>query len=403
MAYPIASMADGGVKYSDGSVQYNTSNPPVSSVKNVSGGGQEVSYAGGGGRSQNAPTQGDVLGASTSNVSSGGGGSSSQNNNPNAGGGNPYDNLANKVKDSGPSQAEIDSAFNPIFDVLNKAEYNLRGQKPGLISEAQQQAEASRQLLSNQRQTANDQLGTQTRDTNQARQSAVARQRQILQELSQANQGRFGGATSAGRAASELQGREFQRGVAGIDQNAQNAIQQIALQKNQVERDYQQGLKQLEVNRQKAVNDINRKFQDRLLEIDKQRGETESAKASARLNAVQELRNAVFQINTQKAQFEADLQLQAQQNHQYLDDTASQIQNYLATSQSSVDQLSNYSPNAIPAVQSSNQQDTSQYIGQISKDKKDKLAQLNPGAQIVSALPDNTKVTSFSLANTAGL
>lgn len=279
---------------------------------------------------------------------------------------NEYDLLLKQLEASrGPTQEEINNAYNPVFGALGQAESTLRGQLPGLISEAEAQAQASRQLLGNQRSGSLEQLGSQATQTEQQRRTGEAQQRQILQELQQANQARFGGASSAGLAASELQGREFQRGVSGINQNAQNAIQQINLQRNNVEREYNQGLQQLEVNRQQAVNDINRRFQDRLLEINSKRAETEAAKSQQRLAAAQELRNAIFQINVQKAQFEQDLRAQAQQNTSYLDNAAQQYLSFANQGQGALDQFGSYSPSAIPTVSGQGTSSQTPLIGSI--------------------------------------
>ena len=267
-----------------------------------------------------------------------------------------------------PNNAEIDASFNPIFDVFNQAESNLREQQPGLIGEAEAQAQASRGLLQGQRTTADAQLGTQTQETQQRQQQGTAQQRQILQELGQANQARFGGASSAGQAASEIQGREFQRGVAGINQGAQQAFQQINLKKQEVERDYTQGLQQLEVNRQQAVNGINRTFQDRLLEIESQRAQTKQAKSQARMSAVADLRNAAFQINIQKAQFEHDLRLQAQQNTSFLDNAAQQFLGSQQDGQQASNQFANFQPQGISSVQGGQSAGPQQLTGSINDD-----------------------------------
>lgn len=277
----------------------------------------------------------------------------------------------------GPSQAEIDAQFNPIFDVYNQAESNLRGQQPGLISEAEAQAKASQGLLTNQRTSANELLGQQEQATNTQQQRQSAQQRQTLQELQQANQQRFGGASSAGLGASELQGREFQRSQFGIQENAQQALQAIGQQKLQVDREYQQGLQQLEVNKQQAVNEINRKFQDRLLEINARRGETEAAKAQARLSAVQELRNQAFQINVAKAQFEQDLKMQAQSNMQYLDQSANQFTGVGQSGKQAYNQFAQTTPTGISGVQSGSQGTTNQSLtGSISKRPEDYVGQI---------------------------
>lgn len=301
------------------------------------------------------------------NTSGGGSGSVDTSNRiPNVNGYyNEFGNWVELKPAGGPSQAEIDSAFNPILDVYNQAESNLRGQQPGLIQEAEAQAEVSRGLLGNQRTSANELLGQQEQATQTQQQRQSAQQRQTLQELQAANQQRFGGASSAGLAASELQGREFQRSQFGIQENAQQALQAIGQQKQQVEREYQQGLQQLEVNRQQAVNEINRRFQDKLLEINARRGETEAAKAQARLEAVQELRNQAFQINVAKAQFEQDLRLQAQANSSYLDQAANQFLSAGQAGTGAYNQFASTTPSGMSTVQGSRQQTPGALTGMI--------------------------------------
>ena len=272
---------------------------------------------------------------------------------------------------------DFGAQFQPIFDVLGKAEANLRAQQPGLIQEAEAQAQASRGLLTGERESAEALLGQQRTQTESQRARQVATQRQLLQELQQANQARFGGASSAGLAASELQGREFQRSRFGIQEGAQQALQSIGNRLQDVNRTFQQGLQQLEVNKQQAVNGINRKFQDRLLEIDARRGETESAKAQARIGALQELRNRAFQINVAKAQFEQDLRAQAQQNTQSLSGMASQLTGFGQEGQAATDQFGATTPTGISSVQGGPIQGSSatdprfanfQPTGQISRD-----------------------------------
>jgi len=288
---------------------------------------------------------------------------------------NPYDNIS---APQGPSQGEIDSQFNPIFDVYNQAENNLRGQLPGLIGEAEAQAQASRGLLDNQRTGANELLSGQQQQTFQSQQAQSGQQRQTLQELQSANQQRFGGSSSAGQAAGELQGREFQRNTFQIGQQAQQALQQINQQRQVVEREFQQGVQQLEVNRQQAVNQVQRTFQDRLLEINGRRGETESAKAQARMGALQELRNAAYQIDVSRAQFQSQLQMQAQQNSASLDNQAQQFLSATNQGQQGVDTFAASPQSSIPSVSNQGQGSQQQLTGQISR--REDLYETIPGS-----------------------
>lgn len=259
-------------------------------------------------------------------------------------------------KEAEKKKKEIDEAYGSVFDIYNQAEGNLRGQYPGLIAEADAQAKASRGLLSNEKLSANTLLNNQAQSAQYAQQNQTAEQRRILQELSQANQQRFGGASGAGQAASEIQGREFQRNVYGIGQQAQQAMQQVEQKRQEVDRTYQQGLQQLEVNVQKAKNELQRGFQDKLLEINAGRANTATEKAKMRMEALQALRNEAYQIDMAKFQFATQLQMQREQNQAELQRVSTQYGS-LDTA-NSIDPGSYSSPSPIPSVQTGNTVDT---------------------------------------------
>lgn len=286
---------------------------------------------------------------------------------------NPFD-----VQNPAVSPDEVSSMYNQTFDVLNQAESNLRGQLPGLISEAEQQANLARQQLSQGREAQANLLGQQKQRVSQTGQRQTADQRRLFQELTQANQQRFGGASSAGQAASELQGREFQRSVSGIQQNVQQGLQEIGNQLAQVENEYQMGLQQIQVNTQQAINDINRRFQDKLLEINQQRAATEEAKQQARLSALQEYRNQAYQINVAKAQFEADLQRQAQANASYLTQAQQQLMQYGQQGMQAGDQMAGTTPTAIPAVEESRQAGNAQSLTGLMRPEDEFLGRMDP-------------------------
>ncbi len=287
----------------------------------------------------------------------------------------PIDNspeaLARKQADEAAKAAEyqkyVDEQFSPIFGIYDQAESNLNQQYPGLISEAEAQAKASRGLLDNSKLSAQDLLSTQKQSAIQGGQNQTADQRRTLQELTQANRQRFGGSSSAGQAASEIQGREFQRNTFQIGQQTQNALQQVEQKRLEVDRTYQSSLQQLEVNTQKAKNDLQRSFQDKLLEINSGRANTASQKAAARMEALQQLRNEAYQIDMAKMQFAQQLQMQREAN-------AAQLA--AATKQFTSGVNTNYTTGAPvktdpqPTV-TTNQNDISQAVGQIAPQRQE--------------------------------
>ncbi len=261
----------------------------------------------------------------------------------------------------------VDEQFSPIFGIYDQAESNLNQQYPGLISEAEAQAKASRGLLDNSKLSAQDLLSTQKQSAIQGGQNQTADQRRTLQELTQANRQRFGGSSSAGQAASEIQGREFQRNTFQIGQQTQNALQQVEQKRLEVDRTYQSSLQQLEVNTQKAKNDLQRSFQDKLLEINSGRANTASQKAAARMEALQQLRNEAYQIDMAKMQFAQQLQMQREANAAQLEAATKQFTSGVNTN--------TYTPTqSAPEAQSTvttNQNDISQAVGQITPQRQE--------------------------------
>lgn len=278
-------------------------------------------------------------------------------------------NNRNSEAEQASRQKQVDEQFNPIFDIYNQAENNLKGQYPGLISEAEAQARASRGLLDNSKLSAQDMLNNQQQSTIQGRDNQTADQRRTYQELQMANRQRFGGASSAGVAANELQGREFQRNTFQIGQQAQQALQQVEQKRLEVDRTYQQSLQQLEVNTQKAKGDLQRSFQDKLLEINSGRANTASQKAAARMEALQQLRNEAYQIDMAKMQFAQQLQMQREANAAELDSVTKQWSGAGATSFNETPTIST-PESAIPSV-NPQQGGISQAVGQINSGLKD--------------------------------
>lgn len=210
----------------------------------------------------------------------------------------------------GPSMEEINAVFNPQFDFLNQAESALRADQPSVIEEAQKQYEASLGQLDVGKERSEREIDTQATQASQRKESAMDAAARLYNELVMGGRQRFGGASSAGRAYGELSAREFQRQQGDIRTNYETASQQIAASRVKVEEDYNTSRTQLELQKNSAMNQIRRDFQNKLMDIQRLRGEAESAKAQMRLEALQALRNQVFAIELQNQQFQQQLELQ---------------------------------------------------------------------------------------------
>lgn len=208
---------------------------------------------------------------------------------------------------------EIDSAYSGSENYLNEAERAVREDYPSALAEAEAQHKTSSSQLDNSRQSAFDTLNQQTTKATQTKESAMEAARRLHQEQQIGANQRFGGSTSAGQAASELQNREFFRNYGQTVRQHTDLVNQIETQRASVDREYQTGLLQLEQQKQTAINNANRDFQNKLLQISSSRAQLGQAKAEARLAALQELRNQVFAIEQQNIQFQQTLELQRQQ------------------------------------------------------------------------------------------
>lgn len=317
MAYAIGSAVNGGILYSDGTVKL-----PASSATNPNAANYRPVNA----SPVNTPTpmaisSGSVLGANTS--SSGGGSNSNL---------NPHINPATGAWDdnyfSGQQQdinKLIDEAYGSSQNYLNDAENNLRSDYPTVLKDITGQYNLGVNQAGSARTNALGAISTQQELATQKNQDVMSDARRLYDELRRGYQQRFGGASSAGQAATELGNLEQQRQQGKIGRDYTNTVNQIEGQRVQVQQKYDESLQQLEQTKNVAVNEANRDFQNKLLQISQSRAENEQAKAQARLSALQDLRNKVFQINLQNMQFQQTLQAQKAAADQQLSQYASTL------------------------------------------------------------------------------
>lgn len=273
---------------------------------------------------------------------------------------------------TGPSMEELNQAYDPLLSYLGQAESQLRSDMPTYQNEINAQADNSRTALGNNYNTTVQQLGNQGESGAKVRDTSIANAQRLYQELQQANQQRFG-AGATGQFASELQGRELQRNSQTSQDSYSGLMQQLGQKRIEVDSNYQLGLKQIEDQKTSAINQINRDFQDKLLQINQQRGAVESQKAQQRLDALQQYRNQVYSIQLQNYQ-------QQQQLDSYRTTQQTQLQSYLDQlsqgAQGGAVAFDQYSQGMNPNTQSQYaptsgvQQSADMYTGQIAPTKK---------------------------------
>lgn len=270
---------------------------------------------------------------------------------------------------------QIDDAYKGSYDYLNQAESAVRGDLPNALAEAESIYKTNQSQLDNSKANANTTLNQQKTKAMSTKDSALADARRMFQEQSIGAQQRFGGASSAGQAFSEIQARELARQQGSTQRQFTEIDQGIETQRAQVDREYQTGLLQLEQQKQSAITSANRDFQNKLLQISQNRAQLGQAKAEARLGALSELRNQIFAINQQTQQFQQALELQRQASGQAVSGYGSAINpglQQLSSAVSAYDPMANSQQSMYGATQGMNQgAQQPQFTGAISTGKKD--------------------------------
>ena len=234
------------------------------------------------------------------------------------------------IDKGGPSQEdlmrEVDGVYGESYGYLDNVEGQLRQDFPNVLQEAESQFRTNSSMLGNQRQSGLNQLQGQEETTQNRQMDALAEARRLYDSLMRGYNQRFGGATSAGGAASEIAAVEQQRQQGGINRDARQTMRQIEVARGEVENNYQTGLLQLEQQKQTALNQANRDFQNKLLEVNRMRSELGQNKAQMRLQALQELRAQAFQIEAENRQFAKQLEMMKRESEISLQNYARQLQ-----------------------------------------------------------------------------
>lgn len=246
----------------------------------------------------------------------GGGGSGTQrvvspsNNNTNQGQSNQPDN--NQL---------VDAIYNPVRDFLNQMQADYEAQQ----APAQANIESSfgRQLTPiNQQETT--QLQSQDKQegvVNTGEQNALAQARQLHNELSQSGMAKYGTGSSAGAAVNELLGRQTAKQFGAIGQEATTGRTAIETERGNIKAFAAQKRADLTSQKEEAIRTLQSEFKRGMMQINQMKAQNESAKASARLELVQQAQAQAAQIEQadrayQRAidQFERESAITAQQN-----------------------------------------------------------------------------------------
>lgn len=203
---------------------------------------------------------------------------------------------------------QINSAYEPQMGYLNQAESSLRSDFPTIQKEIGAQTAANSATLAANKQKTLGGIEKNVAGGKAKKEDALAQARRLFAGLQRGTTARFGGASSAGQAVSEIQGQEMQRQMGTSERDFGRFMQENEAQKMQVEQDYNAKALELETQKQSAINQATRDFQSKLLQIAGLKAEAESNKAMMRVQALQDLKNKVFAVNQQNTQFLQSLQ-----------------------------------------------------------------------------------------------
>ena len=212
--------------------------------------------------------------------------------------------------------AEIESMYNAGMGAWNTAQTTAEAGKTAMERQAEADYAANVGQLGTTKTGALGGLETQKRKGQTQKEDAMAAARRLFAELQMGRRQRFGGATSAGQAASEIQGAEFQRQQGQTARQTNEFFQQIEGQKQNVESQYQAGLLQLQQAKQQSLTNAQLEFSNIISQIASGRAQTEQQKSQMRLNALLDLRNKAFAIQQQDMTFKQQLALMKEQSLQ---------------------------------------------------------------------------------------
>lgn len=275
--------------------------------------------------------------------------------------------------------AEIDNIYNSMMGLAGQKESQLRANQPTIESDIQGQYNASLASGLAEKNAGERSIAQEETAAGQTKENALSAGKRLYNELSMAGQARFGGASSAGQAYSELTGREYQRGQADIYTKYQTAKSKITdLKANLTER-WTAFTQNLDAQKKAAISEARRYFQDKLGEIDNLRTEAATNKSQMRLEVLQTLRNQIYEINLATTQTLATAQQQAQQAAQQLSALESSADNIVSSAQQSSGQLASTTtanPSTAYNIGGTTAAPTQSYTGIASTKKYDEFGNL---------------------------
>lgn len=208
---------------------------------------------------------------------------------------------------AGPSQAEIDAAFSPLFSAFNQAESAVRGNYQTDVAGVDKRYQTYDKQYEDERSRLRGEAEDKQSDFNQTLRSALDEAVRAYNALDQQRIARFGGGSSAGQAVGELARQEFFRQQGNVQQEGVRGEREFAKEFANIGQFIAQKKSELDLWKEEALGELKKNLNTQLANIQSQRGQAESAKAQARLSIIQDSINRARAIQDQDTQFRQNL------------------------------------------------------------------------------------------------
>lgn len=237
--------------------------------------------------------------------------------------------------------SQLEGIFSPVFNALQGQESTLRENYATVPGEINAQYTTSGESIAREKQSGLTEAGTQEKQAGTRKTDALTAATRLYSELSRGGQQRFGGASSAGEAYGALTAVEQQRRQGTIQTAYEGAMTQIGTFKQNIIDKSLLAVKELENQKNAALNQAQRDFRDALQQIQSMRAQAQSEKATASMNALNDLRNKVYTINAQSLQFAQTLATNQQMSLKAVDDYTAKVAQSLSGGQVAVTNFAN--------------------------------------------------------------
>ena len=213
-----------------------------------------------------------------------------------------------------PPEQDFQSLIAGPLEALSQQEAALQGALPTDIGFAEQQAGSQKAGITGQQKLGQQSFGNQRTAAQGERQSAIAEARRQASEIQQGIQSRYGSTTGTGAFTSELLGRQAMKTIADYNQSYQGTLSKIGEAENSLNLTVTNKITDIDqtltLNKQRLQDQLKKDLAD----ISYKRGELESRKAEARMQALQNYASIINQQAQQANQFKQQLALQAQKS-----------------------------------------------------------------------------------------